>query len=167
MNSSSISDSGTLGVGNGGAQAAKKSARSSWRGLTLNDSRRAIPLACQRADHRSRLRAITHSPISPMIPVSSAIGMKLSGRRMPVARVVPAQQRLGAGDLARHQAQLRLEGEHELAALDRLAQRASVSSALVLGGEAGREQAILAAARSLAWYMAISAARISASMLVP
>ena len=104
-----------------------------------------------------------------MRPVRSAIGMKVAGQAKPVARVVPAQQRLGAGDLAGDQAHLRLEGEHELVALDGFGQRLfGLDLLLMLGGEFGVEQAMLpAAASDLARYIAMSAARISASMLVP
>ena len=84
------------------------------------------------------------------MPVCSAIGMKVSGHAQAVARMVPAQQRLGADDLAGHEAQLRLIGEHELAALDRFGQRLlGVDLALVLGGELVVEQAMLAAAERL------------------
>src|SRR5262249_18486639 len=38
----------------------------------------------------------------------------------PLARMVPPEQRLGPGDLAGGEAHLRLIGERELAALDRL-----------------------------------------------
>ena len=65
--------------------------------------------------------------------------MKVAGKRKSVARMVPAQQRLGAGNLARDQAHLRLEGEHELAALDRFGQRLfGVDLLLVLGGKRRR-----------------------------
>ena len=103
-----------------------------------------------------------------MIPVCSAIGMKLSGRRKPVARMVPAKQRLGAGDFAGDEAQLRLEGEHELAALDRFGQRLfGLDLCLMLGGQFVVEQAMRPPPSDLARYMAMSAARISDSMLVP
>ncbi len=45
------------------------------------------------------------------------------GQAQAVARVVPAKQRLGAAHLAGDEAHLRLEGEHEIAALDGFGQR--------------------------------------------
>ncbi len=64
--------------------------------------------------------------------------------------MVPAQKRLGPDQLARHEAQLRLIGEHELAALDRFGQRLlGVDLALMLGGKLVVEQAMLAAAERL------------------
>ena len=88
----------------------------------LNASRRAIPSRCQ-APIIEATSAITQSPISAMIPVCSAIGMKLLRHPHAVARMVPAQQRLGAGNLPGDEAQLRLQGEQEFAALDRFGQR--------------------------------------------
>ena len=85
-----------------------------------------------------------------MTPVRSAIGMKVAGQAQPVARMVPAEQRLGADDLAGDQAHLRLEGEHELAALDGFGQRLfGVDLLLMLGREVRVEQAMLPAAARL------------------
>ena len=110
--------------------------------------------------------AITHSPISAMMPVCSAIGMKVSGWRMPVARVVPAQQRLGPGDLATDEAQLRLHRQHEFAALDGLAQRDfGVDLGRCSSASARRTGNIGSPPLSLARYIAMSAARIRLSML--
>ena len=82
--------------------------------------------------------------------------------------MVPAKQGFGADDLAGDEAHLRLEGEHELAALDRLGQRLlGLDLALVLGGEIVVEQAMRPPPLDLARYMAMSAARISDSMLDP
>ena len=82
-----------------------------------------------------------------MIPVCSAIGMKVPGSAHAVARMVPAQQRLGAADLAGGEAQLRLQREHEFAALHRFAQRRfGFDLALMLGGQFLAEQAIAPAA---------------------
>ena len=94
--------------------------------------------------------AITQSPISAMIPVCSAIGMKVPGRRMPSrgwfqrssasAPVTSPVARLSCGCRA----------SSELAALDRFAQRRfDVDPALVLRGQFLGEQAILAAAALL------------------
>ena len=109
-------------------------------------------------------------PVADIGDDAGLLGDRDEGGRQPqaVARMVPAQQRLGARDFAGHQAHLRLEGEHELVALDGFGQRfLGLDLLLVLGREVGVEQAMLAAAADLARYMAMSAARISASMLVP
>ena len=83
--------------------------------------------------------------------------------------MVPAKQRLGAGQ-ARPSTRLICGWK---ASTNSPRWTASVSAfsvstfCLVLGGELGVEQAMLAAAALLARYMAMSAARISASMLAP
>ena len=45
------------------------------------------------------------------------------GHAHSVARMVPAEQRFRAGNLAGDEAQLRLQRKHELAAMDRFGQR--------------------------------------------
>ena len=85
-----------------------------------------------------------------MIPVCSAIGMKLLRHPHAVARMVPAQQRLGAGDLAGDEAQLRLQGEQEFAALDGFGQRIlGFDLLLMLERQRLTEHAMLAAAARL------------------
>ena len=150
MNSSSTSDSGTPASAN------------AWRSLReevgpvdlarADVEREAAVEAARGASCRAiaATSPITQSPISAMS--AGPLGDRDEGRRQPqaVARVVPAKQRLGAGDLAGDQAHLRLEGEHELAALDGFGQRLfGVDLLLVLGGELGVEQAMLAAAARL------------------
>ena len=94
--------------------------------------------------------AITQSPISAMIPVCSAIGMKVPGKPHAFARVVPAEQRLGTADLAGGEAQLRLQRQQELAALDGFAERRlGIDLALMLRRQLLAEQAIAPAARVL------------------
>ena len=64
--------------------------------------------------------------------------------------MVPAQKRFGAGYLARNQAHLRLEGEHELVALDGVGQRLfGFDLLLMFSGEFGVEQAMLPTALGL------------------
>ncbi len=61
--------------------------------------------------------------------------------------MIPPQQRFGAHDFACHHAELGLEGEHELAALNRLGQRPfGFDLLLMLGRQGIVEQAVLAAA---------------------
>ena len=150
VNSSSISDSGTLGVGERLAKLERRSRRrSTWRGLMLNARRPSKPSRCQLPSTLATSPS-TQSPISAMTPVR--LGDRNEGARQAqaVARMVPAQQRLGADDLAGDQAHLRLEGEHELAALDGFGQRLfGVDLLLMLGRKVGVEQAMLAAADRL------------------
>ena len=58
---------------------------------------------------------MTQLPIAPIRPKRSAIGMKTLGSDDAARRVVPAQQRLGAGDLAARRVDLRLVVQLELA----------------------------------------------------
>ena len=89
----------------------------------------AVPFAEQ-------CRDLAHHPVADLGDHPGPLGDRdeAVGHAQAVARVVPAQQRLGADHLAGHQAHLRLEGEHEFAALDRFGQRAlGVEIFLVLG----------------------------------
>ena len=63
----------------------------------------------------------THSPSGTINPVSSAIGMKSTGRHEPARRVIPPQQGFESVDLVRFQNNKRLV-ELELLAGERLAQ---------------------------------------------
>ena len=146
VNSSSTIDSGTSASAKAWRSLAKKSARSTWRGLMLNASRPPKPLRCQLP---SDGRDLAHHPVADLGDDAGLLGDRdeAVGHAQAVARMVPAQQRLGADDLAGDEAHLRLEGEHELAALDGLGQRLfGLDLLLVLGGELGVEQAMLAAA---------------------
>ena len=108
-----------------------------------------MPSRCQ-APIIEATSAITQSPISAMIPVCSAIGMKVFGMRMPSrgwfqrssasAPVISPVTRLS----------LRLEGEQEFAALDRFGQRIlGFDLFLMLGRQLVVEQAMLPAAARL------------------
>ena len=91
--------------------------------------------------------SITHSPITPIRPVSSATGMKTGGGTQPALRVVPADQRLEADQLLGLGADQRLEEQVELLGGDRLAQVGLQPDAVVLLGlQLGREIAGDAAA---------------------
>ena len=168
VNSSSTSESGTPCSMKTWRSRAKKSARSSWRGLTLNATRRSKPSRCQ-LPSVAATSPITQSPISEIRPVLSATGMKLFGMHRPLARMVPAQERLGADELARHEAELRLIGEHELAALHGFGQRLfGIDLALVRSAaRSSSNRQCCPPPSALARYMAMSAARISDSMLLP
>ena len=138
MNSSSTSDSGTSRVGEGGAQRGEEIGALE---LARADVERQPPrdaVALPVGQHR---RDFGDHPVADLGDDPGRFGDRdeAVGLAQAVARVVPAQQRLGAGDLAGDEAQLRLEREHELAALDRLAQRhLGVDLGLVLVGELGR-----------------------------
>ena len=99
-----------------------------------------------------------------MIPVDSAIGMKLSGWRMPSRGWFQRSSASAPVISPRDQAQLRLHRQHEFAALDRLAQR-RFGVDLAPGARRparSRTGNIGSPPRSLARYIAMSAARISA-----
>ena len=73
--------------------------------------------------------------------------MKVPGSRNPFVGVIPPQQRLGAAQLAGHQAHLGLVGELELVADKRFGERfLRIDTRLMLRGQASGEQAMLAAA---------------------
>ena len=91
-------------------------------------------------------------PLANLRDEAGAFGDGDEGARQPqpIPRVVPAQQRLGPSDFARHQAHLRLESEHELVAQHRFPQRLlGLDFLLVIGGKIAVEQAILPAAGAL------------------
>jgi hypothetical protein len=149
VNSSSIIDSGTLCSANALRSRVKKSARSSCRGLTLNAIRWPKAVAVPGSEHR---RDFPEHPIADFRDQARALGNRDEGRGQPfpLPRVVPAQKRLGARDLAGDKAQLRLEGELELAALDRFGQRLfGLDLLLMLGGKLVVEHAMPGAAARL------------------
>ena len=59
--------------------------------------------------------SITQRVRSPIMPVRSASGRNSAGSEQPVARMLPAHERLDAGDLAAVHRHLRLVVQHELA----------------------------------------------------
>ena len=125
-------------VGEGVAQPAKKSGRSSWRGLTLNDTRPVKPSSRQ-SPSTAATSAITQSPISAITPVLSAIGMKVDGRRRPSRGWFQRSSASAPAISPVTRRHLRLEGEQELAALHRLGQRLlGLDLLLVLARQARR-----------------------------
>ena len=149
VNSSSISDKGTSCSARVWRRRAKKSARSSCRGLTLKPSRWARPSRFQPASSIATSE-VTQSPTSAIIPVRSAIGMKLSGSRRPSRGWFQRSSASAPDDFAADQAHLRLQHQLQLAALKRLGQRLfGIDLGLVLGRELVVEQAMLAAAARL------------------
>ena len=93
---------------------------------------------------------MTQSPMSAMRPVRSAIGMKVPGRRSPSRGWFQRSSASAPAIFAGDQAHLRLESEHELVAQDRFGQRLfGLDLLLMLGGEIGVEQAMLATAARL------------------
>ena len=86
--------------------------------------RRKVDGDLQRLGHDAASRQASrsiHSPISTMMPFCSASGMNAPGEHEAVLRMLPADQRLEAEDLA-VDLRLRLVVEDELAARDRRAQ---------------------------------------------
>ena len=65
---------------------------------------------------------MTHSPIFRISPLSSAIGMKIDGEIVAADRMVPAQQRLEADDLAAVDLRLRLIDQTQLVVRDGMPQ---------------------------------------------
>ena len=92
--------------------------------------------------------ATTYSPISAMRLVRLAIGMKVAGQTKPSCG--GSSEKRFAPATPPYQAHLRLEGEHELVALDGVGQRLSGFDLLLMfSGEIGVEQAMLSTALGL------------------
>ncbi len=102
-----------------------------------------------------------------MTPVSSATGMNSAGFEPPEPRMVPAQQRLEAGDGAVFEPDDRLEIDLHLAAIERAAQiglkrRGGPSAGCA---STGRNTSMRLPPRRLPWRMAISASFSMSSRL--
>ena len=81
-----------------------------------------------------------------MIPVLLSDRNERPREAQAVARMIPAQQRLGAAGLAGEKAHLRLEDELELASLRSFGQRLlGIDLVLVVGGKSLAKQPVLAA----------------------
>ena len=99
--------------------------------------------------HRCHL---DHHPVADLVDDPGLLGNadEVVGRDHAAGRMLPAQQGLGPGHSARREAELGLQGEHELAALNRVRQRLfGVHAMLVLGGQGIAEQAVLMPAARL------------------
>ena len=101
-----------------------RSWRSSWRDETLtlaNIGSRGRTVRCQLASWRA-VRSSTNRPRSTIRPISSAIAMNSDGDSAAHLGMVPARQRLEAGDRAVLQPHDRLVEDGDLVALERAAQ---------------------------------------------
>ncbi len=108
--------------------------------------------------------AAPSEPSGPISPVSSASGMNSAGDTAPSARVRPAGERLDAGDAAGLQVDLRLVVERERHRLERRAQLLlELEPATIRRRVASEKSSTRSLPSSLAWYMATSASRSSAS----
>ena len=145
------------------------SIRSGWRSstaqrLTCTERIGAAARRCQRRAWRHASRS-TKRPIATIMPVSSASGMNSAGMIRAALGVLPAHERLGGGGVARGERDDRLVVDGQLAALDGAAQVVLHLAAVQHQRPAprGRSARSSALPAILAWYIAMSAWRISSS----
>ena len=166
---------GDLETDRGAVECAGSSARSSssmsvgskvWRSETLMLAVSGAPAIVLPARAScAQTRSSTHTPIGTIRPFSSAMEMKSFGAISAAQRVIPAQQRLEAGDFAGAQRDDGLIDDAELFALDGAAQVRLQSASARRPARAcgGRRSRSVALPRSLARYIAVSASRSTAS----